>query len=132
VTQRYLLFIWQRFFAAALVLFALPGFAAEPQRRSARVGFVHPQSPSTAVRGISAFWKRLHELGYVEGQNLVIEARWAEGRSDRQPALMAEVIGPASCRRASQPHRQPSQKGHHAGTQTDLRALQQGAATRLA
>jgi len=56
------------------------------------VGFVHPQSPSTALQGISAFWDRLHELGYVEGQNLVIEARWAEGRFDRLPPLLAEVV----------------------------------------
>jgi ABC-type uncharacterized transport system substrate-binding protein len=57
------------------------------------VGFVHPQSPSTATRGVNAFWERLRELGWVEGQNLVIEARWAEGRYDRLPALMAEVLG---------------------------------------
>ena len=57
------------------------------------MGFVHPQSPSTASRGVTSFWERLRELGYVEGQNLVIEARWAEGRYDRLPELMAEVIG---------------------------------------
>jgi putative ABC transport system substrate-binding protein len=34
----------------------------------------------------------MHELGYVEGQNLVIEARWAEGRYDRLPVLMTEVL----------------------------------------
>jgi len=45
------------------------------------------------MRGISAFWERLGELGYVKGQNLTVEARWAEGRYDRLPALMAEVLG---------------------------------------
>ena len=34
----------------------------------------------------------LRELGYIEGQNLVIEARWAEGRTERLPALVAEVL----------------------------------------
>ena len=42
---------------------------------------------------MSAFWDRLRELGYVEGQNLVVEGRWAEGHYDRLPALMAEVVG---------------------------------------
>ncbi len=45
------------------------------------------------MRGVSAFSDRLRELGWVEGQNLIIERRWAEGRFDRLPALMAEVIG---------------------------------------
>src|SRR5690242_6455243 len=67
--------------------------AAEPAQKVVRVGFVHPTSSSTASGGISAFWKRMHELGYVEGQNLVIEARWAEGRYDRLPALMTDVLG---------------------------------------
>jgi putative ABC transport system substrate-binding protein len=58
-----------------------------------RVAFVHPQSPSTAVRGVGAFWERLRELGYVEGRNLIIETRWAEGRDERLPALVADVLG---------------------------------------
>lgn len=67
--------------------------AAEPTEKIARVGFVHPGSPASATRGVSEFWQRLNELGWVEGRNLVIEARWAEGRIDRLPALMSEVIG---------------------------------------
>jgi putative tryptophan/tyrosine transport system substrate-binding protein len=67
--------------------------AAEPAQRVMQLGFVSPNSPSTDARGPAAFWGRLRELGWVEGQNLVIEARWAEGRYDRLPALMAEVIG---------------------------------------
>jgi putative ABC transport system substrate-binding protein len=58
-----------------------------------RVGFVDPQSASTSPRGLSAFWERLRELGYVDGQNLIVEARSAEGRSERLPALMNEVVG---------------------------------------
>jgi putative tryptophan/tyrosine transport system substrate-binding protein len=67
--------------------------AAEPERSVIRVGFVGPESPSSAPPGVNAFWERLRELGYAEGQNLVIEERWAEGRYDRLPALMAEVLG---------------------------------------
>jgi putative ABC transport system substrate-binding protein len=44
------------------------------------------------VRGVNGFWDRLRQLGYVEGQNLVIEVRWANGQLDRMPVLIAEVI----------------------------------------
>ena len=65
---------------------------ADPVQRVARLGFVLPGSPSTAPQIVNAFWDRLRELGYVEGQNLIVERRWAEGRMERLPALMAEVI----------------------------------------
>lgn len=80
-------------FAPAIVLGSSLLFAAEPAQRVVRVGFVGPASPSTGVRAVTQFWERLRELGYVEGQNLVIEARWAEGHYDRLPGLMGEVIG---------------------------------------
>ena len=79
--------------ATLVVLGSPPSRAAEPLQRVVRLGFVGPGSASTAPRGIAAFWERLRELGYIEGQNLITEARWAEGRYDRFPALMAEVIG---------------------------------------
>jgi putative ABC transport system substrate-binding protein len=66
--------------------------AAETAQKIVRVGFVGTTSPSTFPRSISAFWDRLRELGYVEGRNLIIESRWAEGRLDRLPALMAEMV----------------------------------------
>jgi putative ABC transport system substrate-binding protein len=67
--------------------------AAEPAQKVVRLGFVFPNSPSTAPPGASAFWERLRELGWIEGQNLIVERRWAEGRMERLPALMTEVIG---------------------------------------
>ena len=79
-------------FAVGLVLVALVGLAADLAKQVVRVGLVHPQSPSTAVRGLNEFWERLRELGYVEGQNLVVEARWANGQLDQMPALTGEVI----------------------------------------
>jgi putative ABC transport system substrate-binding protein len=77
--------------AAAIVRGSELSSAAE-STQNARVGFVYSGSPSSTTRGVSAFWQRLSELGWVEGQNLVIEARWAEGRIDRLPALMHEVV----------------------------------------
>lgn len=80
-------------FTAALLLGLSQPRIAEPAERVVRVAFVDTESPSTALRGTGAFWARLRELGWVEGQNLIIEQRWAEGRLDRLPALMAEVVG---------------------------------------
>ena len=67
--------------------------ADELTHRIVKVGFVGPASSSTSPRTLAAFQTRLRELGYVEGQNLRIELRWAEGHYERLPALMDEVIG---------------------------------------
>ena len=64
--------------------------AEEPAQRVVRLGYVSPLSPAT--HKFIPFWERLHELGWVEGQNLVVESRSAEGRLDRLPSLMADVI----------------------------------------
>ncbi len=90
-----------RLYSRCLILYASvaaaatlgPTCAAEPAQKVVRVAFVDTESPSTALRGTAAFWKRLRELGWVEGQNLMVEQRWAEGRLDRLPTLMAEVVG---------------------------------------
>jgi len=63
--------------------------AEEPQR-VARLGFVGPLSPATL--DFSPFWSRLRELGWIEGQNLIVERRSADGHLERLPALMGEVL----------------------------------------
>ena len=80
--------------ALAIATFARSSARAEgPAPRVARVAFIDPYSPSAVTaRETSAFWMRLQELGWVEGQNLTPETRWAEGRVDRLPALMHEAI----------------------------------------
>ena len=80
---------------------ALPSVsrAGEPAR-VVRVGFVSPHSPPTDVRSVNEFWRRLRELGWVEGQNLIIEARWAQASSERLDALMTSL---PSCRRNRAP-----------------------------
>jgi len=63
--------------------------AAGPADRVAHVGFVDTGS---VLRGVPAFWERLRELGWIEGKNLVIEARSAEGHVERLPALMNQLV----------------------------------------
>ena len=66
--------------------------AGDPPPRVARVGFVAPLSPSVFQAPEAEFWKRLRELGWIEGENLIAEKRSAEGRLERLPALMTEVL----------------------------------------
>ena len=75
------------------VLFAAPRAAeTQSQARPARVGFVEAGSLSANRHFLDAFRQGLRDLGYVEGQSIVIEDRWADGRSERFPALIAELI----------------------------------------
>jgi putative ABC transport system substrate-binding protein len=56
------------------------------------VGFLHSGSPEPLANRVAAFRKGLGEAGYVEGQNVAIEFRWAEGQDDRLPDLAADLI----------------------------------------
>ncbi|MGC2201370.1 MAG: ABC transporter substrate-binding protein [Stellaceae bacterium] len=56
------------------------------------VGFLHFASPGPFAPFVGAFQKGLGETGYVEGQNLAIEYRWAEGHYDRLPSLAADLV----------------------------------------
>src|SRR6516225_6861149 len=55
------------------------------------IGFLHPASPNTLDR-VRGFRQGLKETGFVEGENVAIEYRWAEGQYDRLPALVAELV----------------------------------------
>jgi putative ABC transport system substrate-binding protein len=70
--------------------------AAEAQQAGKvwRIGVLAGSPPTTpeAARPWEALMLRLRELGYVEGQNLVVERRWAEGRADRYHELAAELV----------------------------------------
>ncbi len=57
-----------------------------------RIGYLAPSLSPEASRLIAAFRQGLHDLGYVAGQNIVLELRSAEGRPDRFPALAAELV----------------------------------------
>ena len=56
------------------------------------IGFLSGRSPSEASYAVAAFHQGLNEGGYVEGQNVAIEYRWAEGQYDRLPALAADLV----------------------------------------
>jgi putative ABC transport system substrate-binding protein len=75
-------------------LLLAPCSAAEAQQltKVPRIGYLSPTSPSVSPTRIEAFRQGLRELGYVEGKNIVIEYRYAEGKFDRLPALAAELV----------------------------------------
>jgi putative tryptophan/tyrosine transport system substrate-binding protein len=56
------------------------------------IGFLAPGSLDTYPRYLAAFRRGLNELGFVEGQNVAIEYRWAEGQYDRLPTLAADLV----------------------------------------
>jgi putative ABC transport system substrate-binding protein len=70
-------------------------FQAPAPAQIPRIGLLSPSSPDFS-RNLEEgpFRQRLHELGYVEGQHLAIEARYAEGRNERLPDLLATLIDP--------------------------------------
>jgi len=75
-----------------LSLLTAPRTADAQPPSPARIGYLSSQPPSATQDAIEAFRTRLRDLGYVEGQNLVIEYRYAEGRYDRLPQLVAELV----------------------------------------
>src|SRR6266852_3566402 len=91
-----------RFMASIITLGLLAAaLAADAQqgRKVPRIGLLSPASPSDAGRNPSdlavlfaAFREGLRELGYVEGQNIAIESRWAEGNYDLLPGLAADLV----------------------------------------
>src|SRR6266700_2454986 len=69
-------------------------FAARAQQKPMPViGFLGFSWPGPAAPSLAAFRQELSETGYVEGQSVAIEYRWAEGNYDRLPALAAALVG---------------------------------------
>jgi putative ABC transport system substrate-binding protein len=67
--------------------------ARAQQKATPVIGFLGVSSPGPNAQSVAAFHQGLSETGYVEGQNIAIEFRWAEGRYDRLPALAADLVG---------------------------------------
>jgi putative ABC transport system substrate-binding protein len=76
----------------ALLAAPLAGFAQQPAATIPRIGFLGVATPAAWASRIDAFRAGLRDLGYVEGRNIVIEFRFAQGQYDRLPELAAELV----------------------------------------
>src|SRR5438132_7758980 len=75
-----------------VLLTTAPTSEAQQPEKVSRIGFLIASSPSAIAPRMDAFRQGLRELGYVEGKNIVIERRHADGKSDHLPALAAELV----------------------------------------
>ena len=88
---------------------AAPRSLRAQQKAMPVIGYLSVGSPGVAKPFLAAFHQGLSETGYVEGQNVAIEYRWAEGHYDRLPALAADLVAPVRhWRRNAQPQRSRS------------------------
>lgn len=105
---------WVRLFAVAIAL-TVCGAVAQAQQptKVPRIGFVTPiGDPNTPGPLVEAFRQGLRDLGYIEGKNILVEYRYTEGKIDRNPSLVAELVqlkvdvlvtpGPGATRAAKQ------------------------------
>lgn len=76
---------------ASLSVMSLPAQAQQPAK-TARIGFLGSGLPARVGTHVQAFREALKDLGYVEGQNVVIEYRYAEGKFERLPKLADELV----------------------------------------
>ncbi len=77
--------------ALGILLAPLAAGAQQPEKIP-RIGYLSGSSPSAAAQVLKGFRQGLREHGWIEGQNIAIEYRWAEGKFDRLPELAAELV----------------------------------------
>src|SRR5689334_8061119 len=70
----------------------VPRTLGAQQKAMLVIGFIGTNSPGPNASNIAAFHQGLSETNYIEGQNVAIEYRWAEGRYDRLPALATDLV----------------------------------------
>jgi putative ABC transport system substrate-binding protein len=71
---------------------AWPVVVQAQQQAMPVIGFLNSASPGGYASNVAAFRQGLKEAGYVQGQNVAVEYRWAEGQYDRLPAMAAELV----------------------------------------
>jgi putative ABC transport system substrate-binding protein len=85
------------FIGGSAAILAVPSFfpraAAEQPARMPVIGFLSSTSPETYASRVAAFRRGLEEAGFVEGRNVAIEYRWAEGDYNRLPEMAADLVG---------------------------------------
>src|ERR1041384_733482 len=80
------------FLLAVSALLAASPASAQEARKIPRIGYLSSSSATAAAFRTEPFRRRLRELGYVEGKNISIEYRYADGHNDRLPMLAAELV----------------------------------------
>jgi ABC-type uncharacterized transport system substrate-binding protein len=75
-----------------VMFLSAPVVTAQSPAKAARIGVLVNGTASTSAASYEAFRQGLNELGYVDGRNIVIEYRYAEGKPERFPALAAELV----------------------------------------
>jgi putative tryptophan/tyrosine transport system substrate-binding protein len=80
------------FVSAAMLLALCSSVEAQQAGKVPRIGYLAPNLSNAVLATHEAFRQGLRELGYVEGKNIIIEYRWAEGKADRLPLLAAELV----------------------------------------
>ena len=83
------IFIW---LLGTVLLTTAPPARAQQPKKVPRIGYLAGTSASGIASRIEAFRQGLRELGYVEGKNIVIEYRYADGKADRERELAGELV----------------------------------------
>jgi len=75
-------------------LLVAPSFAVEAQQptKIPRIGYLSPGDANGSSASVEPFQQGMRELGYIEGKNILVEYRYAEGKLDRIPSLVAELV----------------------------------------
>ena len=76
---------WEGFVALVIIFVGLAGVAGAQPTKISRIGFLFASNPSAGAVRIQAFREGLRQLAYVEGKNITIAFRFAEGKVDRVP-----------------------------------------------